>query len=128
MRLFIMTIVLSLFASVAVSKPKAEKGTGKLCTGYAEVYEGVWLDQSGKDTLLWRVGRTGKKGCYAWLNSVPAWDVKSAGVRKSKIKKNGTKLIFEWRGEKEKLVISGDGTAKFFIGEYLTQGRYSQIK
>ena len=50
------------------------------CRGFDETFEGVWLNQEGKDVLRFRFATNADgNGCYAWLNPVEEWGIRTAG-------------------------------------------------
>lgn len=68
------------WSGTALAGPTAAAGTEAFCQGYAETYEGVWVDASGVDTLLFRFAMNSDGTvCYAWLNAVAQWNISEPG-------------------------------------------------
>jgi len=75
--------VAAALAGAAQAGPQPAPGSEALCSGYAETHEGVWIDASGADVLLFRFAMNPDgSGCYAWLNGVAQWGIGGPGEQK----------------------------------------------
>ena len=118
--------ILSTSKVAAIAEVDAE--TDKLCGGFGETLEGVWMDVNGNDVLRFRFAtNTDGTGCYAWLNPVPSWNIKAPGATTmTKVKIRGGKR--RWRYKAQTISVDIDaGTALFYYGSGpKTRGRLLQ--
>ena len=121
-------VVAILSTTQVAAMPVVGAKADKLCRGFEETLEGVWMDARGNDVLRFRFAtNTDGTGCYAWLNPVPSWNIKAPGATTmTKVKIRGGKR--RWRYKTQTISVDIDaGTGLFYYGSGpKTRGRLLQ--
>ena len=122
-------VVVAILSTTQVAAiPEVDAEADKLCRGFEETLEGVWMDAKGNDLLRFRFAtNTDGTGCYAWLNSVPSWDINAPGATTmTKVKIRGGKRRWQYRAQTLSVDIDA-GTALLYYGAGpKTRGRLLQ--
>lgn len=128
MRLFGMAIALcisivAMASNAQTNWPAASGNSARLCRGYQETIHGYWLNGSGKPVLGFRFSdnRNGD-GCYAWLNAVPAWKIRSAGRSVAHHVQRNAKIRQWGRGKNMIRIDLANDTAMFVRNGRITKG------
>ncbi|PSL22354.1 hypothetical protein [Shimia abyssi] len=113
MRNLYFVISVLFLTSPAFAEIKPDAGTDQLCTGFEETLEGVWVDNKNRPVLAFRFGSNrGGVGCYAWLNTLPSWNIEAAGALiLPRVNWNGNQRKFR-SGKAELLFDTGTGGAR----------------
>ena len=125
MRKSILCVVTTLLSSSeALALPDAAPGTEGFCSNFEEAAEGVWVDPSGYETLLFRLSwNPDGNGCYAWFNAVPQWGIGSAGsITVSGVAMEGAVRSFD-NGRIEVKIDLDAGSATYRNARGVTKGR-----
>ncbi len=102
--------------NAAHAGPKPAPGAETLCQGYEETIEGVWMDRSGVETLLFRyASNADERGCYAWLNQVAQWNIGTVADDKTG--------VFRSDGDKREMTRP-DGGASIYLDLATGEARY----
>ena len=122
-------VIAILSTSKVAAIPEVDAAADKLCRGFEETLEGVWMDVKGNDVLRFRYAtNTDGTGCYAWLNPVPSWDIDAPGAMSmTKVKIRGGKRRWLHRGRGLTISVDIDaGTALYKWSNQKTRGRLLQ--
>ena len=90
-RAMLLAVLVGFFGYTEVlAGPKVDPVTDRLCAGYEETIEGIWVDKSGWETLRFRFASDlDGSGCYAWLNPVPQWNISRPGSTLRDVRRDG---------------------------------------
>ncbi|WP_137701748.1 peptidoglycan-binding domain-containing protein [Marimonas lutisalis] len=107
-------------ANEAVPEPAPE--TGQYCIWFEDILSGVWLDPDGKPLLGFRLAaQQDGAGCYAWLNTVPDWQIVETGLQILRITRDGSK----WTSGDEENGLFADREsrrARYIVSGFVTDG------
>ena len=104
-------------------------GTDGFCRSFGETIELVWLDDSGAETLLSRLGSNPDgKGCYSWLHPVPNWGIDSAGKAHMKVSRDGQKRTFSHRDFRVTLDLRSNSAGYHLGNSTAAKGRITSVE